>query len=128
MVVGEKITSADALSQAAGPSNQVQQSGTSSPATMPEPQRKGRRKLNKAIFDVDTMAALRSKTQMGHQTLQVNDPPPPNVTTQQKATGMIHPSIRLPEGPPDSPLMDRAPNAENLTGEHLEFQTKDVSL
>ena len=73
------------------------------------------------------MAALRSKTQAVHQMIQVNDPPAPRTAVQQKFIGAPHPSIRLPEGFPEIPLTERAPNAENLTTEHPEGQTKDVS-
>jgi hypothetical protein len=127
VVKEENTTHAGVLSQAAGPSHQAQQSRTTSPATIPEPPRKGRRKLNKAIFDVDTVAALRSKTQAGLQTIQVNDPPAPKVTVQQEVTGVVHPPVRLREVPLEIPLTERAPNVENITGEHPEAQTKGVS-
>ena len=118
----------DSLSQAAGPNNQAQKSGTISSVTIYEPQKKGRRKLNKTIFDVDTAAALRTKTQTRPQTIEVkieaNNPQILNNTVQQKAADVIHPSVQLPWGSPEIPVMKPALNAENSVAQ---AQTEDVS-
>ena len=110
----EDLILVDASSQAAGPSNQGQQPRTVSPTTVPELRRKGRRKLNSAIFEVDTAAALRTKA------VDVNNS---EATTQHEATGAVHPPVRLTEGP-----TERAPNVENLAEEQPQVKTKDVSI
>lgn len=118
----------DASSQASGLSNQNQQYGTVSPATNPEPMKKGRRRLNKAIFDIDTAAALRTSTQAAPRIVETRGLPSPEVTIRQEATGAVHPSDPLPEGPPpESAPMEHAPDMGNLAEEQPHAQSKDVS-
>ena len=83
--------------------------------------------MNKAIFDVDTMAALRIKAQPGHQEIEANMSPSHKATVQQKAAVVAQPPAQLSEGPPKAPLVERVPNAENSIGERPQAQSKDVS-
>jgi len=117
----------DAPSQASGLSNQIQQYGTVSPVTNPEPLKRGRRKLNKAIFDIDTAAALRTSTQAAPWIVEARGLSPPEVTIRQEAAGSVHPSDPLPEGPPESALTERALDVGNSAEEQPHTQSKDVS-
>lgn len=117
----------DASSQASGLSNQIQQCGTASPATNPEPTRKGRRRLNKAIFDIDTAAALRTSTKTAPQIVDARGPQSPQVTVIQEATGAVHSPDPSPEAPPMSAPMERALDVGNLAEEQPHAQSKDVS-
>ena len=117
----------DASSQASGPSNRIQQYGTVPPVTNPEPPKRGRRKLNRAIFDIDTAAALRINAQSAPQIVEAKDPPFPEVTVRREVTGTIHPSDPLPEGPPESVPVEHEPDVGNLAEERPHAQSKDVS-
>lgn len=114
----------DASSQASGPSNQIQQYGTAPPVTTPGPPRKGRRKLNRTIFEIDTAAALRTNTQVVPQIVEANGPPLPMVTVRQEAAGAVHPSDPLPEGPLENAPAERAPDVGNLAEERFHSQSK----
>lgn len=118
----------DASSQASCPSNRTQQPyGTIPPVTNPEPSKKGRRKLNSAIFDIDTAAALRTNAQTAPKTVEVKGSPFSDVAIRQEATGTVHQTDSLPEGPPESASMERAPDVGNLAEEQLHAKIKDVS-
>lgn len=124
----ENTLLSDAPSQAAGPSNQAQQPGTVLLATKPEPQKKGRRKLNSAIFEVDTAAALRTKSQAGNRVVEPNNSPVPEVNVKHEATGAVHRPVSLSENPPDVAPMEHELNAGNSVEEEPHAQSKDVSL
>jgi hypothetical protein len=110
----------------AGPSNQAQQSGIVPLATEPEPQRKGRRKLNRAIFDIDTAAALRTKVQPGHQMAEAKNPPVSDVTDQGEGTSTVHPPARSPEESSRSYPTERFPNVGS-SAEQPQTPSKEVS-
>jgi len=90
--------------------------------------KKGRRRLNKAIFDIDTAAALRTSTQATPRIVETRGSPSPEVAIKQEATGVVHPSDPIPEGPPpESAPMERALDVGNLAEEQPHTQSKDVS-
>jgi len=117
----------EASSQAAVMSNHIYQSGNAPPATTPEPPKKGRRRLNRAIFEVDTAAALRTKAQAGPSIAEATNPLFPEVTVQQEATGTVHPPNPLPEGPPEGALVEHAPDVGSSTEDQPQAQSEDVS-
>lgn len=107
------------------PSSEMQHSGTVPSVTNPEPLKKGRRKLNKAIFDVDTAAALRTKAQPGLSIIETKGPLSSGVTVQE-ATGAVHPPDPLTEGHPKGAPVEHEPGVGNLA-EEPQDQIKDVS-
>ena len=117
----------DASSQVAGSSNKAQQLRTVPPVTNPELQKKGRRKLNKAIFDVDAAAALRTNTQAKPPIAETKNPPLPEVTVQQEAIGVVTPPDLPPKGPSEATPAEHLLDAGNVVEEQLQVQSKDVS-
>ena len=117
----------DAPPQPTGPNNQAQQSETVPPVTNPELPKKGRRKLNRAIFDIDAAAALRIKAQTGPPTIETKNHPLPGPTIQQ-ATDAAHLLDPLLKGPSEGTLVERTPDSENLAEEQPQAQSKDVSF
>jgi hypothetical protein len=115
----------DASSQIA--SNKAQQPRAVPPVTNPELPKKGRRKLNKAIFDVDTAAALRTKTQARPPMTETKNPPLPEVTVQQEATGVVTPPDLPPKGPEEGTPAEHLLDVGNVVEEQLQVQSKDVS-
>ena len=111
----------DASSQATGPSNQTQQCGSVTSVTNREPSKKGRWKLNRAIFDVDTAAALRINAQAISQIAEAQNPPLPEVIAPQETTGTVHPPDSLLEGP-----LEGVP-VGHIVEEQLHAQSKYVS-
>ena len=93
----------------------------------PEPPKKGRRKLNRAIFDIDTAAALRTNAQAVPQIVEARGPSFPEVTVRQVAAGAVHPSDPLLEGSPENDPVERAPDVGNLAEKQSHPQSKDVS-
>jgi len=105
----------------------MQQSGTILPVTNPQPLKRGRRKLNRAIFDVDTAAALRTKAQAEPPTVGTNSPPLPEGTAQQEATGVAISPDPLLKVPADGVPVVRPLVAGDVAEEQLRYQSKEVS-
>ena len=108
-------------------SNQMRQSGTILPVTNPQTLKKGRRKLNRAIFDVDTAAALRIKAQAELPTVGTNSPPLPEGTVQQEAAGVTIPPDPLLKGPSKGVPVERSLVVGSVAEEQLPTQNKEVS-
>jgi len=115
----------DAPAQTTGLIHQIQRSETLPPVTTPQPPKKGRRKLNRAIFDVDTAAALRIKAQVEHPMVKTNDLQLPEVTVQQEAMEAILPDP-LFKAPSDSAPVEHPLDVGNVAKEQLCTQSKDV--
>ena len=105
----------------------MQQSGTILQVTNPQPLKKGRRKLNRAIFDVDTAAALRIKAQAEPPTVRTNSPPFTEGTVQQEATGVAIPPDPLLKGPSEGVPEERPLATGNVAEKKLRTQSKEVS-
>ena len=120
-------TPADALAQSTGPNYQMQQSGTFPPATTPRPPKKSRRKLNSAIFDVDTAAALKIKAQAEPPMVGTKKETVPEVIVQRVVTGAdILPDPPL-KGPSEGAPVEHPLGVGNVAGEQLQTQHRDVS-
>lgn len=118
----DNSTTADAPA----PVTHVQQSWTSPPVTNPQPPKKSRRKLNRAIFDVDTAAALRIKAQVEPPIVGTKNPAVPEVTVKQIVGAVTLPDPLL-KGPSEGSTVDHPPDMGNVAGEQLRTQSKDVS-
>ena len=128
MPTGAKVDSisASASAQATSLGNQMQPSGPILPVTNPRPLKKGKRKLNRAIFDVDTAAALRVKAQAEPPTVKTNGPSLPEGTVQQEATGVapLHPLLK---GPSEGVPVERPLVVGNVTEEQQRTPSEEVS-
>ena len=96
--------------------------------TNTEPSKKGRRKLNRTIFDIDTAAALRTNAQAAPQVVEAGNPLLSEVTVIQETTGAVHPPDPLPDGPPESAPVEHALDVETLAEEQPHAQIEDVSF
>ena len=114
-------------SQALGPNNQIHQRGTAPPVTNPEPSKKGRRKLNRAIFDIDTAAALRTNAQATPKTAEAKSPPLHESAIRQGVENVNHPPDPVSKSFAESAPVERAPGVGNLKVEQPRAQSKDVS-
>lgn len=123
----DKRIPADASMQATVLSNQTQQPRPVSPVTNPEPPKKRRRKLNRAIFDVDTAAALKTKAQAEPSIVEAKNPPYSEVTIQQEVTGEVMPPDPLVKGSPECNPVERSPDVVNAAGEQSHTPSKNVS-
>ena len=119
--------SAGASAQATSLSNQMQQSGTILPVTNLQPPKKGRRKLNRAIFDVDTAAALRIKVQAEPPTAGTNSPSLPEGIVQQEAAGAAIPTDSPLKGSSEGVPEERPLIVGNVPEEQLRTKSKEVS-
>ena len=71
--------------------------------------------MNRAIFYIDTAAALRTNAQVAPQVVETGNPGPfPEVTVIQGVTGAVHPQDPLPGDPPESAPVEHAPDVDNL--------------
>lgn len=95
--------------------------------TNPEPSKKGRRKLNKAIFDIDTAAALRTNAQATPKIAEARSPPLPEGMIRRGVEDVNHPPDPFPKSSPESAPVEHASGAGNSTLEQQRAQSKDVS-
>lgn len=121
-------TPVDVPSQVAGPSNHMQHSETIPPTTNPGPPRKRRRKLNSAIFDVDTAAALRIKAHTESPTTELKGPPFPEVTVQQEAPEVATPSDPLLKPPHEITPVERLSDVVDVEGGQPRAQSEDANF
>lgn len=106
----------------------MQQPVTVPPAKNPDPPKKRRRKLNTTIFDVDTAAALRTKAQAEPSiVVETKNPPRPEISVQQEATGTVIPRDPLVKGPPERIPVEHLPDVGDATEEQSHTRSKNVS-
>ena len=82
--------------------------------------------MNRAIFDVDTAAALRTKAHAEPPTVGTNSPPLPEGIVQQEVTGVAVPPDPLLKGPSEGVPVER-PLVIGDVAEEQRTQSKEVS-
>lgn len=96
----------------AGLNSQAQQPGLV-PSVKAHELRKGRRKLNKAIFEVDTAAALRTNAQKNHEKVGVNDRPVGDVTIYRNDIDTARFPVPMHQDFGEILSIENVPNVEN---------------